>query len=117
MSSLDSSEAFYHQMLGFDIISKVEGRHIFFRVGGQVLLCFIAEATKAETELPAHYASGKQHIAFEVSPDQYEAWKEKLLDDGVEVTHEQLWKPGVSSFYFEDPDGHVLEILPPGLWD
>jgi predicted lactoylglutathione lyase len=46
----------------------------------------------------------------------YDGWKAALLKKGVEITHEQKWKEGIYSFYFEDPDGHVIEIVPPGLW-
>lgn len=117
ISAIDRSEQFYSGQLGLPVISKVEGRHIFFRAGTSVLLCFIAEATKAEKTLPPHYAHGKQHIAFEVPLKEYSEWKEKIEFSGIKITHEQSWKDNKSSFYFEDPDGHVLEILPPGVWE
>lgn len=117
ISDIDRAEEFYRGQLGFPVISKAEGRHIFFRAGSSVLLCFIAEATKNEQVLPPHYAQGKQHIAFEVADDQYFDWKEKLTGGDIQITHEQSWKNNKSSFYFEDPDGHVLEILPPGIWE
>lgn len=117
ITNLESCKAFYHQVLGFDIISMKAGRHIFFRAGSSVLLCFIAEATKNEKVLPPHYASGKQHIAFEVPAQEYENWKQKIAGAGIAITHCQQWKDKLESFYFEDPEGHVLEIVPPGIWE
>ena len=33
------------------------------------------------------------------------------------MIHEETWRAGVKSFYFHDPDGHVLEVVPKGMWD
>lgn len=117
IKDLDRCEDFYHHQLGLPVISKVEGRHIFFRSGTNVLLCFIAEATKREKNLPPHYATGKQHLAFEVNPEDYAAVKKEVKQQGITITHLQRWKEDFESFYFEDPDGHVLEIVPKGIWE
>ncbi|WP_215226722.1 VOC family protein [Echinicola shivajiensis] len=117
INDLDKAEEFYHNNLGMPIISKEMNRHIFFRCGSSVLLCFIPETTEKESNLPAHYASGKQHIAFEVQAKDYEIRKNELIDSGIKITHEQEWKDGLKSCYFEDPFGHVLEIVPKGIWE
>lgn len=117
IKDLDKSQEFYHGLLGMEVISKVEGRHVFFRAGTSVLLCFIAEATKNETNLPRHYAEGKQHFAFEVTQENYESTKNEMKEKGIPITHLQKWKDQLESFYFEDPDGHVLEIVPKGIWE
>ena len=117
ISDLDKTEDFYHGKLGLPVISKVNHRHIFFRAGKSVLLCFLPEVTKNEQQLPPHYAYGKQHIAFETSPEEYPAWKKIVHDNNITITHEQEWKGDLKSFYFEDPDGHVLEIVPAGIWE
>ncbi|EKB50712.1 VOC family protein [Cecembia lonarensis] len=114
---LELAEAFYHKMLRMPIISKVKDRHIFFRCGNAVLLCFLPEATKNESTLPPHFATGKQHIAFEVSQDDYQESINTLKKSGIQITHEQEWKDGLKSSYFEDPFGHVLEIVPDGIWE
>jgi len=114
----DRTEAFYHGKLGLPIITKVEGHHIFFRAGTSVLLCFIASNSRKKKHLPAHYGEGKLHYAFECKFEEYEAWKQKFIDLGIPITHEQGWRDDkVKSFYFEDPDGNVGEVLQPGLWD
>ena len=117
IQSIERSLGFYHKKLGFPVIGKKEGRHVFFRVGTSVLLCFIADATKNETTLPPHFASGKQHLAFEVSPEDYEKHKEIINSKNISIIHEQEWNDNLKSFYFEDPDGHLLEIVPCGIWD
>jgi catechol 2,3-dioxygenase-like lactoylglutathione lyase family enzyme len=99
------------------LISKEDQRHVFFKCGDSVLLCFLPEVTKNDSNLPPHYAYGKQHIAFEVEQKDYLEIKKKLTDKGITITHQQKWKKGINSFYFEDPFGHVLEIVPTGMWD
>ncbi|GAB2631672.1 VOC family protein [Belliella aquatica] len=117
ISDIDQAERFCHNLLEMPVISKVEGRHIFFRCGSSVLLCFIPEVTKNEINLPPHFASGKQHIAFEVSADDYSESKQKIIRNGIEITHEQEWSDGQRSIYFEDPFGNVLELVPKGIWE
>lgn len=117
IQNLERTQEFYHGQLRLEIISKVENRHIFFRVGTSVLLCFIAEATKNEQNLPAHFAKGKQHLAFEVSVAEYHSVKREIEKSGIMITHIEGWRDGLQSFYFDDPDGHVLEIVPQGIWD
>ncbi|MGB3181447.1 MAG: VOC family protein [Cyclobacteriaceae bacterium] len=114
---IDRTKDFYKNKVGLSVISVVPGRHIFFRAGTSVLLCFIAEVTRHEKNLPPHYAEGKQHIAFEVSKDDYPLWKDKIMKAGITITHKEDWGRGYESFYFDDPDGHVLEIVEEGLWE
>lgn len=117
ITDLDRAEQFYHHTLGLPIAGRAEGRHIFFRAGTSMLLCFIAESTREETRFPAHYGSGKQHMAFGVDLKDYADWKKKFTELGITITHEHTWSKGIKSFYFEDPDGNVLEIVPNELWD
>lgn len=117
MSDLEKTRYFYEKVLGFRFLSQVENRHIFFRAGEQVLLCFNPEATKNEKKLPPHFAYGRQHIAFEIGKEKYDDWKERLESMGVEIIHEQPWKEDLYSCYFHDPDGHLLELVPPRIWE
>jgi hypothetical protein len=38
------------------------------------------------------------------------------MELGIEVIDELVWKNGLESFYFNYPDGHVLEVVPKGGW-
>jgi hypothetical protein len=63
------------------------------------------------------------HIAFDVSPDKFDEYHKKLSDKGVDVSpvmrhdtspaqvaEEVTEKVWVSSLYFQDPDGILLEF-------
>lgn len=117
IQDLETSHSFYHVLLGLEVIGRAEGRHIFFRAGTSVLLCFIAENSKTKISPPAHFATGKQHFAFEVSQENYYKTKQDIVSLGIEVIDTLIWKSGQESFYFNDPDGHVLEVVPKGVWE
>lgn len=117
VKDLDRTEAFYKDKLNLKVIGKSEGRHVFFKAGSSVLLCFIAEATKEDEKLPSHFADGDMHIAFEVPKDKYEEIKAQIRSQSIEIEHEQQWSEEYQSFYFRDPDGHSLEIVPAGMWN
>lgn len=117
-TKLEEMKYFYHELIGLPVISHVEDHHIFFRAGSSVLLCFNPEQTALKTSPPPHYGSGKLHFAFEVKTEDYLKTKEEIKTKGIRITDEVTWKSGMKSFYFEDPAGNVLEIVPQnGLWD
>ena len=109
------TEDFYHGIFGLEIISK-DDNMIFFRVGTDLLLCFITENTKEQTTPPPHAASGKQHFAFECNRNDYQKWKDVLKEKNIVMEMEITWKTGKRSFYFRDPDGHCVEIIEPMMW-
>ena len=117
VTDLENTRVFYEDKLGLTLISLVKGRHVFFQAGESVLLCFIAEQTEKETQLPPHGASGSIHFAFEVEREEYQNSLEKIRERGIEILHEHEWKKGLRSFYFHDPDNHVVEIIEEGVWD
>lgn len=117
ITDIDKTEAFYHDLLELPVISKVDGKHIFFKAGNSVLLCFIASDSKRKVSPPPHYGEGKLHLAFETTPEEYEQWKEKIISLGLKIIDDVIWKSGQHSFYFHDPDGHVLEVVPEGIWE
>ena len=117
VTNLQRTKEFYSHRLGLAVLSFVEGRHVFFRAGESVLLCFIAEKTLEEKELPPHGAQGSIHFAFEVEKNVYDATLLKIKTTGINILHEQTWKMGLRSFYFHDPDGHLLEIIEEGIWE
>lgn len=117
VKDLHSTEKFYKEVLELEMIAFVENRHVFFRAGTSVLLFFNSESTAKETQLPPHYATGKQHVALEVELSAYENVKKQLLTKGIRIEHEHSWPNELRSFYFRDPDEHLLEIVPVGLWD
>ena len=117
VKDLDRTRNFYANALGLPLISIVKDRHVFFRAGSSVLLCFIANETKKGSELPPHGAQGTMHFAFEVAKTDYDAALEQIKEAGIEILHEHQWKKQWRSFYFHDPDKHLVEIIEQGLWE
>jgi catechol 2,3-dioxygenase-like lactoylglutathione lyase family enzyme len=115
---LERTREFYHGMLGLPVISFLAGKHVFFRAGQSVLLCFNPEDSKLKQSPPPHYGGGKQHFAFEIKNEEYERVKDQIAGKGIPIIDEVTWPSGKKSFYFNDPEGNVLEILPEGgIWD
>jgi catechol 2,3-dioxygenase-like lactoylglutathione lyase family enzyme len=113
---LERAEKFYTEILGLELIDRGEGRYVFFRAGTSVLLIFNPAATAIQTGIPAHDGQGRLHFAFETEKSAYEDCKKELTGKGIIISHEHQWKNG-RSFYFNDPDGHVLEIIEGnGIW-
>ncbi len=118
IKDLKQAYDFYHELLGLPLITYLPGKHLFLRAGSSVLLCFNPDDSGLKSSPPPHYANGKQHLAFEVRKSEYESAKEILKQRGIKITDEVVWESGASSFYFEDPAGNVLEIVPDrGIWD
>jgi catechol 2,3-dioxygenase-like lactoylglutathione lyase family enzyme len=117
VSDLEQTRAFYAGKLGLLLLSLVKERHVFFRAGESVLLCFIASQTENEKELPPHGARGSVHFAFEVAGEEYLAALQKVKDAGISILHEHTWKNSLRSFYFHDPDENLVEVIEEGLWE
>lgn len=139
---------FYTKVLGFTLVKTIDlpggtGQHFFFDIGGGQCLAFFwfAEARDREPGVsnprklinPAESFSdptawisshgSMNHFAFDVAPDKIEAYRQKLIDRGIEVSEimnhdnspgqvaqevtDSVW---VSSIYFLDPDGIMLEF-------
>jgi catechol 2,3-dioxygenase-like lactoylglutathione lyase family enzyme len=117
VKDLEACTQFYNGLLQLPVISSVARRHVFFRAGSSVLLCFIAENTLLQGELPPHGAQGIIHFALEVMPGNYDEALADIKALGIAISKEQDWPRGRRSFYFNDPDGHLVEIIQRGVWD
>lgn len=115
---LEKAKTFYNGILELEIINYAPGKHLFLRAGASVLLLFNPEDSKQKKSPPPHYGGGKQHFAFEVSDHDYQHAKNELMARGIVIEKEVTWKTGKKSFYFSDPEGNVLEIVPDcGIWE
>jgi len=116
-SDLDAAERFYHDVLGLEIISRMENRGIAFRCGETVLLVFDPERTRVpDAGVPTHGASGEGHIAFVIEDSELDLWRARLMSFGVAIEPEVAWPSGGRSIYFRDPARNVVEFAPPTLW-
>jgi catechol 2,3-dioxygenase-like lactoylglutathione lyase family enzyme len=104
---------FYGEVLGLRAVGL---GGLAFRVSDAMLLLFEADLTSAQSQPPPHGARGSIHTCFVASPEEYEGWKQRLANEAVPILDEIEWDNGVSSFYFHDPAGNLLEIADGDLW-
>ena len=114
---LKKVRVFYTEVLELPVIHYLPDKHLFLRAGDSVLLLFNPADSKTKTSPPPHYGGGQQHFAFEVKKTEYQRVKDTIMAKGIPIIDQVQWKNG-ESFYFKDPEGNVLEILPDsGIWD
>jgi catechol 2,3-dioxygenase-like lactoylglutathione lyase family enzyme len=133
VSDLDRSVTFYHDILGFDVIEKVDlvaGQEVSEGVGladAQLSLVHL-KVGDGQTKIELlHYLSPKSrpipddsrandigvgHAAFQVI--DIESYYKTLKDKGVRfISKVQESSTGEKFCYFYDPDGAILEIIQP----
>lgn len=110
VSDLDVSKKFYTELLGLTFLRHSPAYEMIFLTAGKdyVVLC------KSETPIKPN-AEGKRrvHHAFAIEPASYDAAKEILRKNGVEIIDEEERKGGTfpgRQFYFHDPDRNVIEL-------
>lgn len=118
---LAAVEAFYGGIVGLPVIAKVEGRHVFFRVGEGVLLVFNPDATQVPSPnptlpVPVHGAHGHGHVCFVASRDEIARWRSTFEAADVAIEVEFDWPNGARSLYVRDPAGNSVEFAEPKLW-
>ena len=118
---LDAAEAFYTRVLGLEVFSRQQGRHVFFRCGPGMFLIFNPGVTQNPADskggvVPGHGATGPGHVCFRIAAGETENWRKKLLAAGVSIESEVHWPRGGTSLYFRDPAGNSVELAPASIW-
>lgn len=121
VDDLPTAAGFYGGVMELEEIARVEGRHVFYRVGGAVLLIFDPQATaqggsNPRLPVPPHGAHGPGHLCFAASRDEMDAWRTRLEAAGHPIEADFDWPGGARSIYFRDPAGNSLEMAEPRLW-
>jgi len=122
VDDLPLAVAFYRDVLGLPPMFGDGVRFQNFKIPGrQVLLLFKRGSTLEPTVVPGgvippHDGQGPHHIGFAVTHEAYDQWIEHLRAAGVATEGEGKWARGGRSLYFRDPDGHLLELITPGIW-
>lgn len=109
----DDMRSFYGDVLSLRAVTNSPDA---YRLGSQVVLLFNSDESSVQDDPPAHGATGAVHTCFVTDPGSYAAWKDRLIDRGVEIVREITWRGEVKSFYFYDPAGNLLEIADGDLW-
>ena len=122
VDDLDVAEAFYGGVLGLKRISRHGNRHVFYRVGGTILLLFNATETRLPTDnprlpVPPHGTTGDGHVCFAMAGDDLDRLTDALAQAGVPVEADFRWPNGARSVYFRDPAGNSIEYAEPHLWE
>ncbi len=122
VDDLDSAEDFYGEILGLEKIQRVTNRHIFYRIGGSVLLIFKADETEKppgnpDLPVPPHGARGPGHVCLVLTRDEIAAMRKHLLNWNIPVDAEFDWPNGARSLYVRDPAGNSVEFSEGHLWD
>jgi catechol 2,3-dioxygenase-like lactoylglutathione lyase family enzyme len=121
VEDVGTSRAFYQRLFGFKAMTDDDRIAALDVALGQVLILFKRGGTRepvatAGGVIPPHDGSGEQHLAFAIGDGDYEAWKEHLHANQVDVESEVTWPRGGRSLYFRDRDGLLIELATPGLW-
>ncbi len=123
VADLDRSAAFYQRLFGSRVLLDEPGRMRALDVAGrQVLLLFLVGASDRENPVPGgvvppHDARGRIHVCFAVPGDALGAWERHLAATGVDVVARVHAERGATCLYLRDPDGHLVELATPGLWE
>ncbi len=91
-------------------------------VHSRSLLLFRRRASLETTRMPGgtippHDGSGPLHVAFGIASAELAAWEARLRAHDIAIEGRTDWPRGGQSIYFRDPDGHLLELATPGLWE
>ena len=133
-ADMDRTITFYRDVLGMPLVKTIDfpsgrGKHYFFDCGnGDCVAFFEFPGGPKGVDAKAH---GKMaatpgmmhHVAFNVTNEQIEVYRQRLVDQGVKVTevvnHDDTPEGAsrdvnestfVRSIYFRDPDGMQLEF-------
>lgn len=119
---------FYENVLGLPKL-RTSGIGRLFRLGEQrYLLLFNRNAAQTPNKtdsgdvlpacaLPEQNGRGPGHIAFGISEKDLDFWRARLKKHDVDLLKEISWETGAHSLYFRDPDGHLIELATPGIWE
>lgn len=119
---VERSVEFYHGVLGLPVLVR-EDRVTALDAGARgVLLIFQHGAASTPSEsprgtIPAHDGSGRLHLALAVAASDLDRWESYLTSRSIHVESRVEWSRGGSSIFFRDPDGHLLELAAPGVWE
>ena len=122
VADLARAEQFYARLFGARTLLSEERMRALSIAERQVLLLFARGGSARPNPVPGgtvppHDGAGQLHVAFAIPADSLGAWERRLADQGIAVESRVTPPWGGTSLYFRDPDGHLVELATPGLWE
>ena len=116
VESAARSAEFYRHVFGFEPLDPElplsdDTRLCPMRAGDRSVLLLFKKGATPDTD-----ASGSIHVAFAIARADLSRWEEWLRELGIAIEERKTWKYGGEALYFRDPDGHLLEVVTPGVW-
>lgn len=121
VADLGRAESFYRRLFGFERLVGDDRFCALAVCAGQVLLLFhrggsLKAIETPEGTIPPHDGDGQLHVAFAANADELDEWERCLAAEDIEVESRMQWPAGGESVFFRDPDGHLVELVTPGVW-
>jgi catechol 2,3-dioxygenase-like lactoylglutathione lyase family enzyme len=121
VGDLQRAAAFYRKIFEFETLFADERLCALNVSDRQILLLFLKGASNEAVRaaggvIPSHDGDGQLHVAFSIAADDLHEWESWLAQNGAAIESTVHWARGGTSLYFRDPDGHLLELVTPGLW-
>jgi catechol-2,3-dioxygenase len=121
VDDLECAARFYADVLELKALFADARLHAFAVGGRNVLLLFRRGASLKTAKMPGgtippHDGSGPLHVAFGIPSEELTAWEARLRTHDIAIEGRTDWPRG-HSIYFRDPDGHLVELATPGLWE
>ena len=116
VESAARSAEFYERVFGFEPLEpggplNDDTRIWPMRAGDRSVLLLFKKGATPDTD-----ATGAIHVAFGIARPDLPAWEKWLEKQGISIELRKTWKYGAEALYFRDPDGHLLEVVTPGVW-
>jgi catechol 2,3-dioxygenase-like lactoylglutathione lyase family enzyme len=118
VESAARSVEFYQRVFGFEVIDHDGAdqlddhtRLCALRAGDRDVLLLFRKGATPDTD-----AHGAIHVAFAIARKDLAAWEAWLAQQGVAIEYRKTWQYGADALFFRDPDGHLLEVVTPGVW-
>jgi len=104
---------FGFEVINLDPVERLDDatRLCALRAGDRDVLLLFKKGATASTDF-----TGSIHMAFGIARSDLAAWEEWLAEQGIPIEFRKAWKYGAEALYFRDPDGHLLEVVTPGVW-
>jgi catechol 2,3-dioxygenase-like lactoylglutathione lyase family enzyme len=108
VSDLRRSAEFYADVLGLERAYDEWHEPVFMVAAGTGLALFSVESHESSGDPDAKPPARFLHVAFRVGRKGFEAARAELAERGLEPRFAD--HGSVHSLYFDDPDGHTIEL-------